>query len=177
MRARWVASQPVATARWLGGRSLTALFWRYTVSSGVALAVSELTLVICYGTGFVGAGVAAVIAFFAGAIPNYALNRSWVWRRSGPVPVLREFVPYVLISLTALLLGVLGASVAASIAPGGHRARVVFVAAGFLAVNGMLFVAKFIAYHAFLFRAPDMTGSGVGVVSPRAPEMSETDIH
>ena len=168
------------TARVLRGTSLKSLFSRYTASSIVALAVSELTLVACYGTGLVGAGAAAVIAFFAGAVPNYLLNRSWVWRRTRRVGLAREFAPYVLISLAALLLALLGVSVAARVAPGGHAVRTAFVAIAYLVVNGVLFVAKFLAYHLLLFGSTDrgaMRQSTLEEGVPGLRELSETHPH
>ena len=121
-----LASRGVDIARLLGGTSLGALFSRYTASSVVALATSEVALVLLFGTGLVGAGPAAVIAFFCGAIPNYVLNRSWVWKRRGSPRVGREFVPYVLVSLATLLLAALATTFAARIAPGGETAQTVF---------------------------------------------------
>ncbi len=138
-------------ARLLDGTSLGALFSRYTASSLVALATSEVALILLFGTGLVAAGPAAVIAFFCGAIPNYVLNRSWVWQRRGGRRVGREFVPYVLVSLATLLLAALATTIAARVAPGGETAQTVFVAIVYLVANGVLFVAKFGIYHVFLF--------------------------
>ncbi|HLI24803.1 MAG TPA: GtrA family protein, partial [Acidimicrobiales bacterium] len=51
---------------------------RYTAGSVVALAVSEVAFAACYWGG-TGTTVASVIAFFAGAVPNWILNRRWAW--------------------------------------------------------------------------------------------------
>jgi putative flippase GtrA len=169
----------VDNARLLGGTSLGALFSRYTASSVVALATSEVALVLLFGTGLVGAAPAAVIAFFCGAIPNYVLNRSWVWKRRGSPRVGREFVPYVLVSLATLLLAALATSFAARIAPGGDTAQTVFVAIAYLVVNGVLFVAKFAIYHLFLFGddAPDrFRRFPAGRTMMGSRDLSETDV-
>jgi putative flippase GtrA len=173
-----LASREVDISRLLSGTSLGALFSRYTASSVVALATSEVALVLLFGTGLLGAGPAAVIAFLSGAIPNYVLNRSWVWKRRGNPRVGREFVPYVLVSLATLLLAALATTVAARIAPGGETAQTVFVAIAYLVANGVLFVAKFVIYHLFLFGdgAPDRVGHIPAVrTMMRSRDLSETE--
>ncbi len=163
----------------LGGTSVGARFSRYTASSVVALATSEVALVLLFGTGLVGAGWAAVIAFFCGAVPNYVLNRSWVWKRRGGPRVGREFVPYVLVSLATLLLAALATTFAAGIAPGGDTAQTVFVAIAYLVANGVLFVAKFVIYHLFLFGdgAPERISHIPALrTMMRSPDLSETEV-
>ena len=141
----------------LPGRAGAARFARYTAGSVVALAVSEVTLVVCFATGWTSAATASVLAFFAGAVPNYLLNRSWVWKRRGQVEVRRELVPYVAISLATLGLAALATTLAAQLAPDGSTARTAFVALAYLATYGVLFVAKFFAYQHFVFRRPAPT--------------------
>jgi putative flippase GtrA len=135
----------------LGKESLAARFSRYTAGSIVAFAVSEAALIIFFGTGFVGAAAASVLAFVAGAIPNYFLNRSWVWNRRGRISVRHELVPYALVSLATLAVAAIATSAAAAIAPSGRGAQTLFVAMAYLATYGALFVAKFAVYHRFIF--------------------------
>jgi putative flippase GtrA len=147
-----------------GGASIGARFSRYTAGSVVAFATSEVTLILCFGTGLMGAALASVVAFLAGAIPNYMLNRSWVWKRRGPVPIRRELVPYVLVSLATLVIGALATSFAAAIAPGGHRTQTLFVAIAYFVSYGVLFVAKFAVYQQFIFG--DTAGEDIGPSQP-----------
>jgi putative flippase GtrA len=59
------------------------LLWaRYSASSVVATVVSQLAFALCYWFG-TAAIVATVVAWFAGAVPNYVLNRRYTWGRSG----------------------------------------------------------------------------------------------
>jgi putative flippase GtrA len=143
----------------LGGSSIPARFSRYTAGSIIAFSCSELTLIICYGSGLLGAAAASVVAFFAGAIPNYILNRRWVWGRRGRVDVWRELVPYVGVSVAGLVIAALTTSLAASLAPGGHAASTVAVAIAYVVTYGVLFIVKFAIYHNVIFneRAPDET--------------------
>lgn len=138
-------------------RATVARFTRYTAGSVIALAVSEVTLVVCFATGWTTAAMASVLAFFAGAVPNYLLNRSWVWRRRGQVEVRGELVPYVAISLATLGLAAIATTFAAHLAPGGNGARTAFVAVAYLLTYGVLFVAKFFAYQHFVFQRPTAT--------------------
>ena len=131
--------------------SLAARFSRYTAGSIVAFAVSEAALIFFFGTGLVGAAAASVLAFVAGAIPNYFLNRSWVWNRRGRINVRRELVPYVLVSVATLAVAAIATTAAAAIAPSGRGAQTLFVAMAYLATYGALFVAKFAVYHRFIF--------------------------
>jgi putative flippase GtrA len=124
---------------------------RYTVGSGVAFATSELALVLCFATGLLGAAAASVVAFAAGAVPNYVLNRHWVWRRDDPAPVRRELGPYLVVSAVSLGAAAAATSAAAAIAPGGRSEASIFVAVAYLASYGVLFFAKFVALHRFVF--------------------------
>jgi putative flippase GtrA len=135
----------------VGSTRLPVRFGRYTAGSVVALGTSELVLVLCYSTGWLGTTGASIVAFFAGAIPNYVLNRRWVWERRGRPDFLREIVLYAVVSLLSLVAAASATAFAASIAPGGKTDQVVFVAAAYLATYGGLFVAKFIALHLFVF--------------------------
>jgi putative flippase GtrA len=135
-----------------GGNGLAALFSRYTAGSVVAFTTSELVLILCYGSGLVGAAPASIVAFCCGAIPNYVLNRAWVWKRRGRVDLRSELLPYALISLAALAMTALVTSLAAGIAPGGHTAKTVFVATAYVVTIGVLFLARFAAYHWLIFR-------------------------
>jgi putative flippase GtrA len=128
---------------------------RYTVGSIIAAATSEITLVVLFGTGLLGATWASVVAFFAGAIPNYVLNRYWVWKRRGPIQFRQELGPYILVSLLSLAAATAATSWAASVAPHGQTLRVLFVGAAYLATYGVLFVLKFVVYQVSIFAGAD----------------------
>src|SRR5215218_504418 len=88
-----------------GGMSGKAL--RYVGGSVVAAGCSEATLVLLYGLLHMAPGPASCLAWLAGAVPNFWLNRTWTWRRRGRPDLRREVLPYVAISLTTLLLATL----------------------------------------------------------------------
>ena len=73
---------------------LARLFTRFAVGTVVSTACSQLTLVLLFGVFDASAAVSGAVAFVAGAIPNFLIHRFWTWRRSGPVGMRRELVPY-----------------------------------------------------------------------------------
>src|SRR3712207_7324683 len=127
-----------------GGRRGTAL--RYLGGSVVAAGCSEVALVVLYGLLHVAPGPASALAWLAGEVPNYWLNRSWTWRRRGRPDLRREVLPYVVIIMVTLLLAtVLTAGVDrwSRDAATGSTTRVVLVAGTFLGVYGAMFVLRF----------------------------------
>jgi putative flippase GtrA len=119
---------------------------RYVGGSVVAAACSEVTLVVLYGLLHLAPGPASCLAWVAGAVPNYWLNRSWTWRRRGRPDLRREVLPYVVIILTTLLLAALltaGVDRWARDTATGDTARVVLVAGTFLAVYVAMFLLRF----------------------------------
>jgi putative flippase GtrA len=129
-------------------------FVRYTAGSVVALGVSEVVLVMAYRFGAFGATGASIIAFFAGAVPNFFLNRSWVWVGRSGNRMGRELALYALVSLCTLAAAAAATSWAAHIAPENADARTMFVAAAYLLTYGVLFVLKYFAYETIVFVAP-----------------------
>jgi putative flippase GtrA len=119
----------------------------YTAGSAIAAGCSELALVVCYGLLDLAPAVSSTIAWVAGAVPNYWLNRSWTWQRTGRPSFRREVLPYVAIILTTLLL----AAVVTKGVDGWLRdadvsgtARTVAVAAAFLGVYVIMFVVRYL---------------------------------
>jgi putative flippase GtrA len=138
--------------RGLFGLAVGSRFFRYTAGSGVAFASSEIALIVCYGSGLMGSAPASVVAFFAGALPNYILNRSWVWQRKGPIPVRRELLPYALVSLVSLVTAAVVTGLVAARAPGDHATKTAFVAAAYLGTYTVLFLGKFVVYQRVIFQ-------------------------
>jgi len=80
--------------RQLARSRLARLFTRFAAGTVVSTACSQLTLVLLFGVLDASAAVSGAVAFVAGAIPNFLIHRFWTWRRSGPVGMRRELVPY-----------------------------------------------------------------------------------
>jgi putative flippase GtrA len=126
---------------------------RYAIGSVIALLTSVVVFAVLYVLG-VGTTACSIAAFLAGAIPNWILNRRWAWKISGQVAFLREIVGYIAISLLALV----GSSVATGwtqsqvqTIPAHHGIRVILVTASYVAVQAILFAAKFVVYEHWVF--------------------------
>jgi putative flippase GtrA len=136
---------------------LTVRFFRYSVGSVVAIVTSEITFVLCYGTGLLGTTAASVVAFFAGAIPNYVLNRSWAWERRGRLNVSREVILYAVVSIVSLVSAAVVTGWVSRIAAhvtGSHAGRTTLVAAAYLATYAFLFILKFVIFQRVVFVEP-----------------------
>jgi putative flippase GtrA len=133
--------------------TLTTRVMRYTGGSVVAFTTSEIVLVLCYATGIFGTTGATVAAFFAGAIPNYVLNRQWVWERRGRVRIGREVILYAIVSVVSLVAAAAATGWAAQAVNGSKAAGTAAVAAAYLVTYGGLFVAKFVVFERFVFVA------------------------
>jgi putative flippase GtrA len=133
-------------ARWLR-------VWRYTASSVIAAVTSAVVFAGAYALG-VGTVPANVLAFVAGAVPNWILNRSWAWQRRGRVHVGREVLLYAVVSLVSLAASSAATECASRTAPsvtGSHGLQVALVAGAYVATYGVLFVAKYLIYEFVVF--------------------------
>ena len=119
----------------------------YTAGSAIAAGCSELALVVCYGVLDLAPAVSSTIAWVAGAVPNYWLNRSWTWQRRGRPSLRREVLPYVAIILATLVLAALvtkGVDGWLRDADVSGTARTLAVAAAFLGVYVIMFVVRYL---------------------------------
>jgi putative flippase GtrA len=126
---------------------------RYTVGSVVAAATSAVVFALVYVLG-ASTTTCSVVAFVAGAIPNWILNRRWAWKLRGRVSVAREVIAYVVISLLSLAATSLTTEWTqdhVQSLPAHHGYRVILVTASYLAVFAVLFVAKFLVYELWIF--------------------------
>ena len=139
--------------RRLRGSRLAGKFGRYAIGSVIALVTSVVVFACLYVLG-VGTTVDSIAAFVAGAVPNWILNRRWAWGITGRVHVAREVIGYAIVSVLAL--------VAASAAtgwtqdqvqslPAHHGVRVALVTCSYVAVQAILFAAKFLVYEHWVF--------------------------
>lgn len=127
---------------------------RYAIGSVVALLTSVAVFALLLDVG-VGTTADSILAFLAGALPNWILNRRWAWERTGEINVAREIFGYTLISLISLAASSLGTGWADALLrhhlSHEHALRVTLVTTAYVAVQGLLFVVKFVAYDALVF--------------------------
>lgn len=147
--ARWLLD-----AHWLGHRRtpLILRLWRYGAGSVIAFVTSEIALAICFSGLHMGATSSAVIAFFAGAIPNWMLNRQWAWQKRGREGVGRETSLYVVVSVVNLVLSTGATKLAAELSTSASQlARDLLVSASYTFSIVVLTILKYFVYDRFVF--------------------------
>jgi putative flippase GtrA len=132
---------------------------RFTRFAGVAVAslgTSEIALTICNGVFHMTATPAAIIAWFSGAVVSYVLSR-WAWERKGKPDVLRETVPFWVISALVIVILTLatkfGYHMASWLGLTGIK-HVLFVDLVYLVANFVTFLLRFVIFHYVLFAEP-----------------------
>ena len=138
-----------ASPRW-------AAFLRYAAGSLVATGCSEVVLIAAYGLVGLAAQTASMVAWVAGAVPNYLLNRRWAWRGRAKVHALREMLPY-----WAITLGTAALAIAATTAADGWVRHAVpargeqsfLLGVVYLGAYSLLFVIKFALFDGWVFSA------------------------
>jgi putative flippase GtrA len=147
-------------------RKRIRLWGRYTGASVIAGVISEAVFVVAYWFGAVPL-VASLLAFVAGAVPNYLMNRYWAWRRRGRPDRMREVLPYAMIVVVTALTAILVTTAADRWVRDhvtAHPVQVILVSAAFLATYGTMFILKFVLFDRFIFvdrpaRTPDTTSA------------------
>lgn len=135
---------------------LARVFSRFAAGSAVAAGCSWLAILLLFGVLGASAAVSGALAFLAGAIPNFVLQRYWTWKRSGRIGLRAELLPYVaVIAFNGLVAtGVTaGADRIIASAVDSHAARTVLLTAAFTVTYLLLFVVKFVLLDRLVFGA------------------------
>ena len=148
-------AQPVcqdgAVLRRLARSRLARLFTRFAAGTVVSTACSQLTLVLLFGVLDASAAVSGAVAFVAGAIPNFLIHRFWTWRRSGPVRMRRELMPYLAVITFSGLVAV-GITTGVDRLLGGAIADHALRTAVIAVVYGLSYLPVFVLKFALLDR-------------------------
>src|SRR3974390_478476 len=78
-------------------------FGRFTIAAAAAFATTELVLTICAGPLALSATWASLIAWFSGALVSYVLSR-WAWKRKGRPNLLKETLPFWVVSAMVIVV-------------------------------------------------------------------------
>jgi putative flippase GtrA len=131
-----------------GGRRLV----RFAPAAVLALCATQLTYLICQ-IAHVTAGIAGAAGWLAGAAVSYVVSR-WAWERKGRPHLLKETLPFWLISLCVgvVLTGTSKLAHYEARVHGLHGAKEVVFAQGlYLAANCVTFIIRFLIFHYVLF--------------------------
>jgi len=148
-------AEPEQQGRWARARRspLVRKITGYSAGSVIAAFTSELAFAGVFSL-HAGTVLASLAGFVGGAIPNYILNRRWAWQdRRGRNPR-QEIILYFLVSAAAFVVSVFATDITENWArtlTSNHNVRALLVDAAYLAVSGVFFVGKFVAYEFLVF--------------------------
>jgi putative flippase GtrA len=131
-------------------------FTRFVVVAAVSLTVTEIALTLCNGVFHMTSTPAALVSWFCGAVVSYVLSR-WAWERKGKPDVLRETVPFWVISVVVIVILTLAVKFAyhsASWLGLTGVKHVLWVDFIWLVANCFTFLLRFVIFHYVLFAEP-----------------------
>jgi putative flippase GtrA len=129
-------------------------FGRFAVAAMAAFATSEIVYVICAGPLALSSTEATLIGWFSGVVVSYVLSR-WAWERKGRPNLLRETVPFCVVSAIVIVVLELADKYL-----GYHPAtwwhlhgaeRALYLAAVYGLANLFTFALRFLFFHYVLF--------------------------
>jgi putative flippase GtrA len=129
-------------------------FSRFVLVATGAVIASQVTLAVCLGPIGWTAGRSALTAWLAGAAVSYVLSR-WAWERKGKPNLLKETLPFWIVSVgtaVVLTLTTKWANQQALAMGMSHAERVVFAGAAYFLANCVTFVTRFLIFHYILFK-------------------------
>jgi putative flippase GtrA len=129
-------------------------FSRFVLVAAVGVVTSQVVLGLLTGPfNIYSAGAAGVIASMTAALVSYVLSR-WAWDRTGKPNLLREAVPFWLVSMAVwAVLGLTShfASVWAHSEGYTHLKKHLVVQGAYFLMNCVTFIARFLFFHYVLF--------------------------
>jgi putative flippase GtrA len=133
-------------------------FGRFAIAAISAFATSEIVYVICAVPLKLSSTVATLVGWFSGVVVSYVLSR-WAWERKGRPNVLKETVPFGIVSAIVIVVLELADKYL-----GYHPAtwwhlhgteRALYLAAVYGVANLFTFLVRFLFLHYVLFaRSP-----------------------
>ena len=124
---------------------------KYATVSLISFLISVTLITITYGVLRLGSEVVCTfISNVLAGIPNYFLNRQWVWKKGGRSHLWREVVPFWVLSIAGILFALFTASLAQHFSNTHHLqhlARTVVVVGANVAAFGILWVLKFLVFN------------------------------
>jgi putative flippase GtrA len=128
-------------------------FGRFAVAAITAFVTTEVVLTICAGPLKLSATWASLISWFSGALVSYVLSR-WAWKRKGRPNLLKETLPFWVVSAMVVVILILATKFAyhsASWLGLTGAVRVLYVDAVYAVANLGTFLLRFLFFHYVLF--------------------------
>ncbi len=143
-------------ALWLNTKEGKKLF-RYSMVSVISTGVSFTVLFLVYGVGRLWTEVpSTVFANVVATFPSYWLNRNWAWGKSGRSHLVREVIPFWVMSSLGIAFSIVGASIARHVGIGhSHLVRTALVLFANVMSFGIFWVAKLMVFNR-VFHVPSL---------------------
>ena len=139
--------------------------------SVISTAVSFGVLALVFGVLHLGGEIAStVFANVVATVPSYFLNRMWVWGKGGRSHLMKEIVPFWVMSAIGIVVSIGGAAVARHIGKVHHLTHLQQTAVVLLAnllSFGLFWVLKYMLYNRLFHVHPveeldELVESGLG---------------
>jgi len=142
-------------------------FIRYSMVSGVAVVISQVTILLCTGV----FGLSGILSNTLGAVAStpasYELNRKWAWGKRGKSHLWREVAPFWGFTLVGYLGSTGTVQLADSMTQAHHvhgAPRVIAIMGASLFAYGVVWIVKFLVFNRIVFAAKITGAEGnVGV--------------
>ncbi len=148
-------------------------FIRYTMVSGIAVIISQVTLVLCTGVFGLSAILSNTVAAVVSTPASYELNRKWAWGKSGKSHMWREVAPF----WGFTLIGYLGSTGTVQLADTMTKShdvhglpRVVAIMGAQLFAYGIVWIVKFLVFNRIVFAVRPTGTEGAGGVAGTGPQ-------
>ena len=143
---------------WLHTREGRKVF-RYTMTSVITTGVSLLVLGLVFGVFRLWSEVPSTIfANVVAAVPSYYLNRMWAWGKGGRSRLLKEVLPFWVMSAASISFSMVGAALARYLGHQwnlGHLEQTALVLFANVMSFGIFWVLKLIVFN-HTFRVPSL---------------------
>jgi putative flippase GtrA len=134
-------------------RAILRRLIRYGSVSAISTATSLVILGLLVGLAAFPAIWANVIATSVGTVPSFELNRRWVWAQRGRRSLVRQVVPFVLLSFAGLIISTIAVHMASTAASNASRlVHTVAVEMANVGAYGVLWILQFVLCDRILFR-------------------------
>jgi putative flippase GtrA len=124
---------------------------KYASVSLISTVVSQITLILLFGVFHVMSEVPAnIVANVLATIPSYALNRRWVWGKSGKSHFWKEVAPFWILSFVGLAFSSFAVWLAGEFARSHHLSHfdtAVLVNVANLLSFAILWIVKYLIYN------------------------------
>ena len=128
-------------------------FGRFAVAAMAAFVTTEVVLTICAGPLHLTATWATLLSWFSGALVSYVLSR-WAWKRKGRPSLLRETLPFWIVSAMVVVILTLATKFAYHSAGWMNLTgaeRILYVDVVYGVANIGTFLLRFLFFHYVLF--------------------------